>query len=320
MKMKVALNLLPVILLLVFTLQSCQKELSPETTTTPTTPTTPDSNYIAKIYEIEVNGTVADTVDIAVYNYDNLKRVVSIIRSSFNLYYYPSITYTYLYNAADTLPYRSTFISKSAYDAAQTQFYYDTVVSYHNYDNFGKNIKDSMIHSAYYIMSPVPYTVNSEVRNYSYGTGKIFGLTAYFTIFPSGTSSGDDKDTAITDATGNIIDNKIYRFNPSNSLFELDATSNFTFDTKASPFSRLSNFKTYGVFPSGETLFYEFPQYFNRLTQNEHHSFSGGSGTYFNSTYSNSYNSNGLLKEVLIYDVPPFPSTYGKESFIYKSL
>lgn len=83
--MKVTLNPLLVILLLVFTLQSCLKELSPENTTTPTTPTTPDSNYIAKIYTIEVVNNVADTGYIITYIYDNLKRVVSIFDSAKNL-------------------------------------------------------------------------------------------------------------------------------------------------------------------------------------------------------------------------------------------
>lgn len=322
MKMKVALNLLPVILLLVFTLQSCQKELSPETTTTPTTPTTPDSNYIAKIYTIEVVNGVADTGYIMTYYYDNLKRVVSIFDSAKNLYNYTQSKYNYFYINNDSLPYKSTVYSVNAYYPTQTVFYYDTTITYHFYDNAGKNLKDSIIFSTYRVLSTFSYFSILELRDYSYGTGKIYGHKTFFPIVNnSGAMFYPQKDTAIVNASGNIIDYKNYEFNPSSSLFELSATSVFTYDAKPSPFSKLSNFKTFGVFPSGETLFYELPQYNNRLTQNEHHSFlGGGSGVYYNTTFSNSYNANGLVKEMLIYDVPPDPANFVKVTFVYKSL
>ncbi len=143
------------------------------------------------------------------------------------------------------MPYKSTVFSVNAYNAAQTVFYYDTTITYHFYDNAGKNLKDSIIFSTYRILSTFPYFSILESRNYSYGTGKIYVYRTFFLIVNnSGALFYPQKDTAIVNASGNIIDYKNYEFIPSSSLFELSATSNFTYDIKPSSFSKLSNFKT----------------------------------------------------------------------------
>ncbi len=305
----------------VFITQSCQKEISFDPGTIINNPSgIIDSNYLSKMYGIYITGPVVDTGEVYSYNYDNQKRVISLTGISKDLYNYTQTSFNYYYNSTDTLPYRSRSVYITANDPAQTVLRFDTIITWHFFDNLGRNLRDSMIHATGDASSPTPYYSTLEVRNYSYGTGKIYCYRHFTGINVPNPSyvSPDQKDTATLDVSGNIIDNKSYRYSFFSGQFELEITSTFTYDTKQSPFSRLSNFKTFGVFPNGETFYIELPQYNNRLTQNEHHSFSGGgSGVFYNYTYSNTYKTNGLIKETSIYDQPPVPSSYGKITFEY---
>ena len=309
-----------IIVLPLVSLYSCQKEISSENGIAPVVPLTIDSNYLSKIYAFDINGSSADTVEVVTYNYDNLKRVTSVVDSSKNLYNATQQSYFYFYNNSDTLPYKSVRYQVSAEDPALTQLTYDTIISYHLYDNAGRNLKDSGIHSNSSILNG--YYSTYTVKQYSYALNRIYGYASSNPIsVPYSFVSPDEKDTAVLDALGNIIDNKIYRYNSYTSLWELSITSAFTYDTKASPFSRLSNFKTFGVFPNGETFYGELPQKTNRVTQNEHHSFSNGApGVHFDYSYFNSYNANGLVKGISVYDQPPNPTMYSKIILVYKAL
>ncbi len=316
--MKVLISALAIFSILV--LQSCQKELTADTgNTNPPTGIT-DSSYLSKIYYVEVNGALTDTGNRLTYSYDNLKRVTAIRGIPNNLYDVIQISYDYYYNGSDTLPFRSRRIYVSANDPAQTQFRYDTTIAWHYYDNTGRNIKDSMINSVADASTPVPYYSVLELRTYSYGSGKIYGFRTYTGINVPNPSYvyPDQKDTALLDALGNITNSKSYRYNSSSTLYELEVVSDFTYDAKQSPFSKLSNFKTFGIFPNGETFYSELPQNTNRVTQNELHSFSGGGGgIHYDYSYTNSYNTNGLIKQALIYDQPPNPTIYAKLLFSY---
>lgn len=300
--------------------QSCQKEISAGDIVIPNPPGIVDSTYLSKLYLISITGTVADTGEIITYTYDNQKRVVSAIGASNNLYNFTKVSRNYYYNGNDTLPYQSRTVYTSANDPAQTQLRHDTTLTWHFYDNTGRNLRDSMVHAVADASTPTPYYSTFEVRNYSYAAGKIYGYRYFGAINVPNPSfvQPDQKDTASLDALGNIINNRAHRINPLTGQFELEIVSNFTYDGKQSAFSRLSDFKTSGVFPSGETLAFEFPQYSNRVTQNELHSIGGGSGgTPVNYTYTNLYNTNGLIKESSIYNQPPVPSDYGKMVFTY---
>lgn len=292
-------------------LQSCQKELSLENGLpgTPTVPTTIDSNYLSKIlYLAVVNGVPTDTAVYWVYTYDNLKRVTSVIDSSNT----PSPNkYFYYYTGTDTMPYKSVlYQNQVAHD-------FDTIISYHYFDNVRRKLKDSIIFS--YADFSSGYNSGYRIQNYSYGNNRIYGFKQTYNF---NGSTPDYRDTATLDARGNIIDNKRYRFDSFTNTWELDATSTFTFDTNPSPFSNLSNFKTYAVFPSGETLFFELPFKNNKVSQHEHHSFGPGQsgGVFVDWDYINIYKPNGFLKDVLIYDLPPVPGNYLKLIFIYKAL
>jgi hypothetical protein len=306
--------------------QSCQKEISFDTVSiiNPPNPVI-DSNYVSKIYDITVLAGVRDTIGITTYNYDNLKRVTAISNVSKDLYNYTQVSRDYYYNGTDTLPFKSRTISISANDQAQTLLRHDTSIVFHFFDNAGKNLKDSLINS---VSTPVPVPVYysiGAVRTYTHAAGKVYGFSTFIGINVPNSSyiPPDQKDTASIDALGNVTGNKRYWLNAGSGLFELVATSAFTYDNKQSPFAKLSNFKTYGLFPSGETLVWELPQYSNRVTQNEHHSFSAGGsgGVHVDYSYTNVYNtSNGFVKEITINTQPPNPADYALSVITYRHL
>ena len=168
--MKVLISAFAIFSILV--LQSCQKELTADTGNTNPPTGIADSSYLSKIYYVEVNGALTDTVNRVTYSYDNLKRVTAIRGVPNSLYDVTQISYDYYYNGSDSVPFRSRRIYVSANDPAQTQFRYDTTIAWHYYDNTGRNIKDSMINSVADASTPAPYYSVLELRTYSYGSGK----------------------------------------------------------------------------------------------------------------------------------------------------
>jgi len=258
-----------------------------------------DSIYIDKIYAVSISG--ADTGVIWTYNYDNLKRVTSMIID------YPynneNVKYFYYYNNSDILPFKS--IIYRTFEDGSGGFTTDSIITFHFYNSSGKNIKDSVIRSYYTI-----YT-------YSYNSNMIYGASQS-TI--SGVVMPYRIDTATLDTNGDIVSSKRYFYINSSSggEWELSSISNFTYDNHRSPFAILSNFKTFGVFPSGETLYFELPH--NNVPSSQHET---NSLSTFPNDYSydwiNSYTTDGRLKEVLGVN-PNDPLDTGKWIFTYKAL
>lgn len=276
-----------------------------------------DKLFLSKVYGIYVNESTTDTMQVTTYTYDALKRVTSVINTSDEIDI-ETLSIFYSYNSTDTLPYKSQLFSRSP----EPFISFDTVTTYHYYDNSGQIIKDSMI-KAQYFAAFNRYTVTYTIKNYSHVANKIFGSSTSFPLIvpDGGLVARDEMDTATIDVYGNIIDYRKYGYNSTSQSWELDIVSTFTYDRRPSPFARLSNFKTFGVFPKGETFFLEFPQYTNRVTQRETHSISqAGSGYHYNYDYINSYEPNGALKEVKAFDVPPNQGSYGKYILEYKNL
>ena len=175
-------------------LQSCQKEISIENGI-PAAPNAIDSNYLSKIlYSAVVNGVPTDTAVFWTYKYDNLKRVTSFVDSTSNPV--PN-SYFYFYNGTDTLPFKTVLYQVGVWHD------YDTTITFHYFDNTGRNAKDSVIFSYSDIFSG--YESWYEIRNYSYNLNKIYGLRE---IYRPGGYTPYYKDTATLDAAGNIIDNK----------------------------------------------------------------------------------------------------------------
>lgn len=260
---------------------SCQKEVN-----------TPqqlrvNNNYLDKLYDVYDNGSGLDTQFIGTINYDNTKRVTSIIDSSLNgsnMVYNGTIVYSY--NGSDTVPYKTDekFIDMSGPGSA------DTIMTFHFYDSQNKKTRDSSVRirssfgGTFYIKKII-------VVNYSYGAGKMYGQTTETPVSPAG-SIALYRDTADLNSTGDITMNKKYIFNGTN--YELRGMSNFTFDAYPSPFAKLSNFKAHRGFPNGETLLlYECFSYTNRTSQYEETYDNPNPPFIHSESYTYAYNTDG---------------------------
>lgn len=288
-------------------LSGCQKEMSIENgngngTTTPpiNTPTTgPDSNYLSRFFYIYADPSGIDTTDNWIYSYDNLKRVTSLVDSTPDLApIYLQEAYRYSYNGTDTVPYKTTHYYYSLVEK-------DTIEIWHYFDAGGKKGRDSFITRSLNTSLSVPtYSVNTDVSRYIYNGNTIFGIKYSPTTVLA-------TDTATLDANGNLVSNTKLRGSQK-------IISTATFDNHPSPFTHLSNFKTFMIFPSGETFLEEFPQQNNLL-----HMYEVSTGInphlYDGDDYTGHYiyKNNGYPQEILL---PNTPTDYFKIAFVYQSL
>lgn len=81
---------------------------------------------------------------------------------------------------------------------------------------------------------------------------------------------------------------------------QLSSQANYTYDNKASPFSRQHIYKAHQFSPNGETLFYEYISYSNIVSHLENNIILGS--TPFDDDYSYSYNTNNLPVKATIVD------------------
>ena len=295
--MKFINKLLVTAAIICISISACQKDFTPEDDINPPGTVT-DSNYLYKMYEIGIVGAVADTVNTWTYTYDAIKRVVNLRDSSSVIGAVYVAGWQYFYFGNDTLPYKSTYnVQGSGFNPT------DSLISYFYYNSSGQRIKDSIIDKN--------NGENNYAKNYyQYPTGKIYGLCKDSTYNGTGYVINLTYDTAML-ANGNIIHNR--KYSNSDSII-----STFTYDNKPSPFSKLSNYKTFDIFPFGETFFYEMPQLNNRLKANEHIS---GTGFSFDEDFTGKYLNklNGYPYQIY-YPDPSNPSFIYKVSFVYKSL
>ncbi len=299
--MKIATKLFAVILIFAISFTACQKEISVDTL--PPAGSVADSNYLDKIYDIEIDGGVADTFNIWTYTYDANKRVIRMKAVSAEIGYPEFSDNQYFYNGSDTLPYKSIYI----YGDGNT-FQLDTTISYFYFNSLGKRIKDSVL------LLSNGTSLTYSLNYYQYSGDKIYGLAKDSTIDYSGTYVNKTFDTA-TVLNGNIV------FNVKHGDYSRTVISSFNYDDKPSPFAKLSNSKTYIIFPSGETLHKHMPQINNRLKVREE-SFNNGISYYLydeDLTGKYLYKPNGYPYQIY-YPDPSDPSFIYKVSFVYKSL
>lgn len=294
------IKLLLAAVILITSISACQKEIT-EDTTTPIPPNIiPDSNYLSKMYEIGIERGVTDTVEIWTYTYDANKRVIHLSDSSSVIGANYLASWQYFYYGNDTIPYKSTYtVQGPGYIST------DSLITYFYYNASGQRIKDSVINQN--------GAVNDYTKNfYQYLPGKIYGLTKDSTYngFAYVVYLTFDSATIIN---GNIVNNK------RNFNYSADSViSIFTYDDKPAPFAKLSNFKTFEIFPFGETFFYEMPQNNNRLKANE---YSSGTGYLFEEDFTGKYiyKPNGYPSQIY-YPDPADPALIYKISFVYKAL
>jgi hypothetical protein len=246
--------------ILIISLFSCQKEYVPSgVDPNPTPDPIADSNYLDKIFYID-SSSIQKENEVLLFNYDNANRVISIY-DSIGISPQTNLTinnkYLYYYNNSDTLPYKT--INVDYFDSSLPP---DTTVKFHFYDGTGQKIKDSILYSEY---NGSNFTVWTDIQLYSYGLGKIYGEE-----FMSYTNSTNydliRRDTGIINSYGDIVNNQKYVYDPvtmSSTLFE---NSTHEFDNHPSPFAKLSNFKTWAIFPNGDDLAEDLPQYHQNIT------------------------------------------------------
>ncbi|MEJ7610805.1 MAG: hypothetical protein WKF88_06450 [Ferruginibacter sp.] len=238
---------------------------------------TTDSNYLDRCFEIYDAGSGIDTQEITVCNYDNAKRVISIIHSDLR---FPSFvylqTFRYYYAGNDSIPYKTSFLS------TEEGGDYDSITTFHFYDNQHRKIKDSALESKLGGLGSYYYTYKA-IEQFSYAPGKMYHQNQREQIIPF-SSNSTSRDTATLDIRGNIINNKKYFYN--GITYELSTVSDFTYDNHFNPFAKLSFFKSHSGLPNGETLFFEYLSYNNRITQNEIFLGINSTNVYYNYTYN----------------------------------
>jgi hypothetical protein len=305
----------------VITFSACQKEASLENGSNPVVPvTSPDSTYLSKIYKISFDGAVLDTVEITNYFYDASKRVTRLTLTGSNI---PGSSIfrdeQYFYNGTDTLPYKSVNIEYLNFGAPTTY----TTTSFFYYNAAGQKIADSIIQTA---PNSAPLARIETVNHYQYAAGKIYGTGQERSFFTNNTSSigHNSMDTATLDGAGNLISNRKHKqYNPPSAFANDTIISVITYDAKPSPFARLSNYKAYTVFPSGETVYDESAQKNNRLHITE--TTTGNITGYnlydedFTGLYT--YHANGYPKEIFIPNyLSTNPGNYFRFVFTYTAL
>jgi hypothetical protein len=301
--MKTTVKLLALIFIFVTGFAACQKEISVETPLPPSGLIV-DSNYLSKIYDIAIDGGIADTFNITTYTYDANKRVIRMRVLSTSISDPEFEDQQYFYNGSDTLPFKAIFFS----GGHGATFQLDTTISYFYFNSLGQRIKDSVIqmnngarltYSLYY---------------YQYAGDKIFGFAKDSSVDFSGSFVNRIFDTA-TVLDGNIV------FNVKHDDYARTIVSSFSYDHQPSPFAKLSNFKTYSIFPFGETLYDQMPQINNRLKAREE-IFNNGISFYIydeDLTGKYLYKPNGYPYEIY-YPDPLDPASIYKVSFVYGSL
>ena len=281
---------LATLLILIILFCSCQKGFTVENSNTELVQNL-DSNTLVKYIEFDTTQISGlDTLDIAKYSYDNLKRLALLEYTEFdgagvkvNLY-----KTNLFYNGVDSFPFKridSRFALPSLSLMAS-----DT--NYYSYSN-GRIVSDS---------------ASDDVIKFTYSTDKI--MEKRFTNFPG--AAYDSNTYYMTRLNGNLI-------------LQVDTTSggsvyenfSFTYDNKNNPFYRLpiSSFESARPFYSLELYHDEMIYEKNNPTQ----ILQTSSVSLFHFKYSYEYNSNGYPKIARVTDQTN-PSTFYKVKFFYTAL
>jgi hypothetical protein len=253
-------------------LQSCQKQFNPEEEIPSGRTSSTDSIYVDKVYHIDKN--TLDTLQTSTYTYDSRKRVTSLIIVPSDLNTSNIGSYTYYYNGLDTVPYKTIadFGLYYRYPGVYAGREIDTI--FHFFDNLGRKLKDSALYY-YYSLSGMLALDSTQIRfidKHTYNFNNTVVTSDYYQS-PSDTYAINNSiDSFIVDNFGNIL--KHYTRDYSSPFtFTYDLVASFTYENQRSPFSYLSNFKTFGlpyfdfdVLMYGERPFYSVPKTITETT------------------------------------------------------
>ncbi|RYZ99553.1 MAG: hypothetical protein EOP47_16490 [Sphingobacteriaceae bacterium] len=294
-------------------LTACQKDFTIDDELDPPVdpPTTAvDSNFLFKIYNIDSTASGSDTTGWYTYEYDALKRVIKITDSfpdmGTNVMYSLELLY---YNGSDTLPSRSVYYDFEEVLAGSGPTQIDTFTRFFTYNAQGKLVSDSGISNRAPI-SGAP--VQTEVYKYQYPTNKIYAQ--FWNRNHAGTLIEYKEDTALLNASGQVVSSKGYKFSSGSPVQYITVT--ISYDDKINPFSKLSSFQTLEVVPNGSTYSGEI-QSANNILKSEQ---TGDYGNFVND-YTGKYRYNAKNYPIALVDEDPTTTgVYFKQSFLYKAL
>lgn len=226
---------------LAFIAISCQKEISPEnpTNTNPTNTTpTPGTNLLMKRF-IALDTTLSapnDTIIRYTFNYDNLKRCISV-RGTDGV---DSFVINNNYNGSDTL------ITKRKISDFSLG---DSIVQFFTYSPQGKILSDSVIE---YAASTTTFI--HDYRNTTNQNGRINAKS-------NGVQFEYNNFSTLRDNNSNLLNVKdsLYVLFGSNYLLTQTVNSNYTYDTKINPFYKTVPGFLADVLLEGLTAFSFFP-------------------------------------------------------------
>lgn len=274
-------------------MMSCQKEITEENIEPVDPPATTDSTYIDQLIEFDsISPTQVDTLYITRYQYDASKRVIS------QKQYWDDgggialmDEYNYTYTGTDTVPSKCTNYS---YDFAGGGYLKDTTITFYTYAA-GRRVKDSAVYYNTFGSGPVNAYSDTTVTLYNYTASQITTevlVKGGDRLDPGSGGESRSRDTATLDARGNVISSTTYDSYDGGLTWDFFFASQFTYDTKPSPFSKLSNFKTLYLVAPPESEYYEMQSPNNRIS----HLYDYGSGSTEDGTYTGFiYKPNGLV-------------------------
>lgn len=224
---------------------SCQKDFTidnitnrPDSTVNP--PVGMDSNYLDRIiYTENYNGTIR-TYQKTFFNYDLLKRVITIYDTTFDdlsqVDAFYKIQFYYLSN--NQLPFKSI---KSLRGVSEFGYLQDTI--YYTYNSSNQLLNDSTYSYSIATVNTNTLDTNRSLlkKYYQYQTNKLFSSQQKQIFYSSNNSQNFpyiENDTLTFDTNGNVINasnKKIY----SNSQVDY-RNGTFTYDNKYSPSKKLN--------------------------------------------------------------------------------
>ncbi len=334
--MKLKQILPPLIALVALYLSACQKDFTPgdiiARIDSTATPAIGDSVYLDKYYFIESETIGVDTASKVYYQYDNLKRVITIIDTSNE----PNVPFpiwfdktNYFYNGSDTLPYKEIAYIDVVGGPSPRK---DTINRFFTYDINGQLVLDSTIKSSKGISTiggNTIFAVTKYIYKYSYSANKIFNFGQVTNLQnPNGIGlQYTTIDTATLDATGNVLSVNSMSINNTMNTPPSFVWTNFIYDNKPSPISNQNIKKLYTYNYLGDKYYNietGFTPFNNILKINQSYTLfvNGNTSLYFRDyDYSNiyTYYPNGFPSFTFInYPAPPAYSS--KQIFIYKAL
>ncbi|RYY43794.1 MAG: hypothetical protein EOO06_19185 [Chitinophagaceae bacterium] len=283
---------------------------------------TGDSNYLSKVYHVLSNGMVNDTFITQSYQYDNSKRVTSIVVIDQPSVLHPNITnaskqeWFFNYNGSAMLPYKTSFMLNSVAPSSSSS---DTLNTFHFFNAAEIKLKDSAVYETRSTTAATGlfHSVERLVSSYSYSGNKRYGISNSTTsyIFPSQPDfSYSLRDTVVTDTRGNAVSFIQYEMGSGQPINE----EQYTYESSVSPMAKLNVNKALSL-TSVDTTIYPVAQTYNNRAKTQWATFIPAI-PYQSQDLAGKYllNAAGFPSQINMGPNRDFPNLYYRVYFIYR--